>query len=308
MSLPAKVRPIKVASPTPDLYHGVPILPLRVDDPIPIPRAPERYAVRIYPDLARYLLSFNPEGNRNIKPRTVARYVGDMRDGHWPFTPEAIVFTTVPSLANGQHRLCAAAEFGGDVWMMLDVGWPATIINAIDRGEKRTNADALTIDRIPHASRVAAAIALLEKYEHVIAQGGARSFTSLPTPSSQRTIARYNADPEGWAEACRAGERVYWALDKGFGTGVWVTAHRLIADVYPDLATRFLDAVADGTDPAGSASRQLGDWARRRQQSATRTGDAREPLEVTIRAFNAWRTGRSMAFPKTAGFVMSRVK
>lgn len=306
MSLPAKVRPIKAAGP--DTYHGIPILGLRVDDPIPTPRAPERYAVRVYPDLARYLLTFNPEANRNIKLRTVARYVGDMREGHWRFTPESIVFTVVPSLANGQHRLCAAAEFGGEVWMTFDFGWPDEIINAIDRGEKRTNADALTIDRIPHATRIAAAIALLSRYEQVMNTGGSRSFASLPAPSSQSTIARYREDPEGWAEAGKTGERVYWALDKGFGTGVWVAAHRLIAEVYPTLATPFMDAVADGTDPAGSATRQLGDWARRRQQSATRTGDAREPLELIIRAFNAWRAGRSMSFPKTAGFVMSRVR
>lgn len=307
MSLPAKVRPIKAVQP--DLYHGIPVLNLRVDDPIPTPRAPERYAVRVYPDLARYLLTFNPEGNRNIKPRTVTRYVGDMRNGRWPFTPESVVFTDVPTLANGQHRLSAAAEYGADVWMMFDFGWPSEIINAIDRGEKRTNADALTIERIPHASRVAAAMSLVERYIYVMEQGGTRTFASLPTPSSQATVAAFRADPDGWTEAARSGERVYNTLDKGFGVGVWVAAHRIIADVHgAQVATDFFEAVAAGTDPAGSASRQLADWARRRPMRATRTGDQREPLEVILRGFNAWKAGKALAFPKAPGFVMSRVR
>ena len=82
------------------------------------------------------------------------------------------------------------------------------------------------------------------------------------------------------------------------------------ADVvpFPDLVEAFFEAVAKGTDAVGSPTRQLGDWARRRPLNRTRTGDNREPLEVIIRAFNAWRSSKSLAFPKAPGFVMSRVR
>lgn len=304
MSLPAKVRPIKAA--TPDTYHGIPILPLKVGDTIPTPRAPERYAVRIYPDLARYLLTFNAPNNRAIRPTKFRKYSSDMRDGLWRFTPESVVFTQSGEMQNGQHRLTAVCDAGVEVWMMLDFGWPDDIINALDRGAAKTAQDAFAHDRIPSASVITSAINVVARYEQVV--GMTRGFNGLPVPSTLKARAIYDADPEGWHEAGNAGGRVYDALEKGFTPSVWSGAYRLIAAVYPDLVASFFDAVAKGTDPVGSATRQLGVYALRRQVRAVHTGDEREPLEVIIRAFNAWRLSKPMALPKSPGFVLSRVR
>ena len=304
MSVPAKVRPIKATEP--DLYHGVPVLPLKVGDPIPTPRAPERYAVRVYPDLARYLLGFNPEHNRSVRPGKVAAYSSDMRDGLWWFTPESIVFSASGVLQNGQHRLVAVSEYGSDVWMMFDFGWPEGLINALDRGAPKNSKDALSHQQAASATTLAGAINLMARYEAVVGQ--TRGFSGLVAPSTMRAMETYHADVDGWQTATRVGKRVYDSLDKGFGASVWATAYRLIAEAHPDRVDEFFEAVCKGTEPAGSATRQLADWARRRPMTATRTGDTREPLEIIIRAFNAWRVGRSMAFPKAVGFTLSRVK
>lgn len=305
MSLPAKVRSIKAVEP--DLYHGIPVLNLRVGDPIPTPRAPERYAVRVYPDLARYLLTFNHERNRSLRKRSLARVTSDMRSGLWGFTPEPLIFTVSQVLANGQHRLNGVCEYGSDVWLMFDFGWPDNIINFVDRGNTRTSQDAFTVDGLPNAGAVAAAITKVSQYEMVAGQS--RSFSGLPSPTTQRALLIYREDVDGWTKAENMAGRVYRSLDKGLGIATWAAAYRICSTVHPDAADAFFSAVADGTDPAGSVTRVVADWFRRRPMTATRTGDTREPLEVIIRAFNAYvREAGSFSFPKAPGFVMSRVK
>lgn len=289
-----------------ETFHGIPVLSLRVGDEIPTPRAPERYAVRVYPDLARYLLTFNAPNNRGIRQSRVTRYALDMRGGLWRFTPEGLVFTRTPQMHNGQHRLHAVVHYGGDVWMVLDLGWPDDIINALDRGAAKTPQDAMRHDGVPNATMVTSAIGVIARYEQVVGQ--TRGFSGLATPSSLRSLELHSADPDGWAAATRAGSRVYDALDKGFVPSVWTAAYRLIGDVHPDLVEPFFEAIAKGTEDFRSPTRQLADWARRRPLARTKTGDSREPIEVIIRAFNAWRQGKSMAFPKVAGFTLSRVR
>lgn len=73
-------------------------------------------------------------------------------------------------------------------------------------------------------------------------------------------------------------------------------------------AERFFDEIADGTGSPGSSTRVVADWFRRRPASATKTGDDREPIEVIIRAFNSWLTGKAYAHPKQRGFALSRVR
>lgn len=304
MSLPAKVRPIKAAEP--DIHHGIPVLNLRVEDPIPTPRAPERYAVRIYPDLARYLMTFNHPENRSVRVREVAKYAEDMRAGLWRFTPESLVFTRSGQLHDGQHRLTAVCEYGSDVWMVLDFGWPDEIITAIDRGIARTTSDALAIESIPSAAVVAGAINVLIKYQDAV--GTTHGYSSKVVISAQRALAMAKADLTGWHDASRAGHTIYMRLDKGLSPSIWAAAYRLIADAYPLEAPIFFEAVGTGSDPSGSASRTIADWFRRRPVSATRTGDKREPLEVIIRGFNAWRHDKPVAMPKVPGFVLSRVR
>lgn len=297
----ARLKPL-----TPDTHHGVPVLDLHVDDPVPVPRAPERYAVRVYPDLARYLLTFNHERNRTERTRKSAQYAGDMTAGLWRFTPESVVFSTSAVLQNGQNRLHAVAQCGEAVWMMLDFGWPDDIITVMDRGAAKTNSDALKIDGNTESTTTAGAINLVFKYDQVV--GTSRSFSSLPVPSAGRALELYEADRAGWATAVLAGYRIYRALDHGMGTATWVAAYHIINAVRPDDVAGFFAELAEGTGAPRSATRALADFWRRRPVTNTRSGDAREPLESVIRAFNAYRAGRTFAAVTRSGFELSRVR
>lgn len=289
----------------PDLYHGVEVLRLHVDDPIPTPRAPERYAVRVYPDLARYLLTFNHPKNRKKKPSAIAKYARDMSQDYWAFTPESIVFSNRGILEDGQNRLWAVIESGATVWIMFDFGWPEDLIQCINRASSRTNADAFTVNGYQYATAASAAVGLVEKYLATV--GTPLGWTQrLLTPSE--ALDRYTQDPEAWDAAGQWALRLYSAT-QGLGPTTWAAAYFLIAKARGPESAAFFQAVLDETDDPGSATRKLKSHVLRRKLNDTSSGDSREPIENIIRAFNAWAMRRPVGFVRTGGaFVLSAVR
>lgn len=301
----AKIAP-HIVSDKPNTHHGIPALELHVGDAIPTPRAPQRYAVRVTPDLARYLLTFNHAHNRNRTQRRVSLYAGDMTAERWQFTPEPVIFSSGGVLMNGQNRLMAVTEAGKAQWLMLDFGWPDSLMGVLDRGKARTNADALHVAEVPNSSNVSAIINKVGQFDKIVGQ--TRAFSGLPALSAAATQALYESDVEGYQDAVRTGQRVYRALDKGGSNTLFGTCYYVIARADREAGTRFFDEVASGTGEARSASRVIGDWFRRRPVSVTRSGDDRESFELIIRAFNAWVAGKQYAMVRSRGFVLSHPK
>lgn len=290
----------------PATYHGVRTLALRVGDAIPNPRVPERYAVRIYPDLARYLLTFNHPNNRRMRDRKIRGMASDMAAGRWLFTPESLVFTVSGVLVNGQNRLMAVTEMGEDVWLMLDFGWPDEVITVIDRASARTNHDTLKVEGIANAANLASIVTRVWQYDRTVNQ--TRLWSGLPTPTSAEALGIVMSAPESWQDAAHAAARVYRALDRGGSVSSWGCAYYVIARDHPDKVDAFFDETVEGTGKPKSATRVIADWFRRRPDSATKTGDSREPVEIIVRAFNGWLVDKSFPFPKFKGFALSRVK
>lgn len=301
-----KPKIVVVPDPDPETYHGVPVLSLHVDDPIPTPRVPARYAIRVHPDLARYLYTFNHPSNRRLRDRKVKSMSSDMASGRWMFTPESLIFTVSGVLANGQNRLIAVTETGEAVWLMVDFGWPDDIITVIDRGSARTNQDTLRVSDVANASGLASIVTKVWHYDRTVDQ--TRLWSGLPTPTSPEALGIVMSDPEGWQEALHAATRLYRALDKGGSVSSWGAAYYIIARGHPEKVAEFFDEIQAGTGKPGATTRVLADWFRRRPDSATKTGDAREPIELIIRGFNGWSVGRSFASPKFKGFALSRVR
>jgi hypothetical protein len=301
----AKMKP-RVLNANGSTHHGVPVLEMHVGDVIPTPRAPERYAVLVTPDLARYLLTFNHPNNRNRTQRRVALYARDMDADMWQFSPEPVLFSTTGVLMNGQNRLMAVTETGKPQWLMLDFGWPITLMGVLDRGKARTTADALHVRGVANASNVAAIATKVWQYDRIVGQP--RSFSGLETPSSASVAAIIEADEESYQDAARTGKRTYAALEKGGSPAVWGTCYYIIARADSEAARRFFDEVADGTGAPGTATRVLAQWFLRRPVSVTRSGDDREPIELIIRAFNAWSAGKTYSAVRTRGFALSHVK
>lgn len=303
------IQPQKRATrtmPSPDSYHGIPILELHVGDPLPTPSVPTRYAVLVNPDLARYLLTFNHPQNRRLRERKVSMFASDMGNGRWRFTPESIVFSRT-HLQNGQNRLMAVTEFGKPVWLVLDFGWDEDIITVIDRGSARTNTDTMRVTGKSNPTNLAAIVTKVWQYAKT--QGTTRAWSGMPVPSSAEALAMADKDLARLERAVAAAQRTYRALDKGGSPTLFGMVYYSIAALHDDaIAEEFFAEVAKGTGEPGSATRVLADWMRRRPTSASKTGDVREPYEITIRAYNAWLVGKPFAFPKYKGFELSRLR
>ena len=289
----------------PETYHGIPVLKMHDGDPIPTPRAPFRYAVHVSPELARYLLTFNHPDNRSHKPRKVKTMVADMTAGHWMLSPQCPVFSTVPFLINGQNTLEAVIDSNRMIWLVLDFGWPDILVRVFDHNSARTTADTLKVAQIENNANVASGAVKVWQYDRMV--GTSVGFSGMEVPSALEVLAATEGD-ELWQTATRRSQHVYRALAQGGSTSVWAAAYYIIARERPTAAESFFAEVADETGDPGSVTRELAKWFTRRPYQATKTGDSREPLELIIRAFNAWLTHKRLSFPKYKGFVLSRIK
>lgn len=300
---------IPVKEVTDDLatYRGVPVLRIRAGDPIPSPRAPQRYAVRITPDLARDWMTRNHPENRNYRTRLVKKYGADMSAGFWAFTPESLIFSVSGVLQNGQNRLMGVTEAGVAVWMMVDFGWPDDLIQTIDRGAARTVSDALTVESVPNAAIVAAAISTVALYDQTA--GTTLSWNARTAPSSAVSLETYRADPEAWNSAVQLGRRAYDSLQHGLGSAIWTAAVYIFERAHHGDGVAFITEMIEGSGAPGSPTRRLADFYIRRSMRDTRSGDKREPMENILRAYKSWRGKGSLSFVGSQpGFVLSKVK
>jgi hypothetical protein len=290
----------------PDLFHGIEVLRLRVDDQIPTPRAPRRYAVPVSPDLARYLLTFNHPNNRPAKPSAIAKYARDVLNREWAFTPESILFSNRPLLEDGQNRLRAVELAGVPTWMMMDFGWPEDLIEKINRGSARTNADAFAVNGFANAASIAGAIGIVERYDLTVGRPNVWGQRLL---TSSECLNRYTTAPDAWERAGVWGNRLY-ASTQGLGQSTWVAGYFIVAHAREtETADAFFQAVIDETDEPGSATRKLKSHTLRRKLKDTASGDRREPIENIVRAFNAWSASKPVGFVRTGGsFVLSAVR
>jgi len=292
-------------------YHGLPVLTLRVGDPLPAPPCPARYAVRIGPDLARYLLTFNIANNRGRRDRKIVQMAADMAAGRWQLSPQCPYFSVSGDLINGQNTLYAITEAAGmkpglSVWCVLDFGWQDDLVYVIDRGTARNAADDLHMASI-HSPATLAAIAS-RVWQLTQLMGTDRSFSGFAVPSGPAILEMVRSDQAAFEQAGKVGKRTYERLDKAAGPSVWGSIYYLAAKESSEGAEAFFSEIAEGTGEPRSATRALADWFRRRPISATKTGDSREPFELVIRAYNAWSRGKSFAFPKYRGFTLSNLR
>jgi hypothetical protein len=288
-----------------DIYHGIPILNIHAGDPIPTPRAPQRYAVRVTPDLARYWLTLNHPLNRRRRERHIQKYASDMMRGYWAFTPQSVIFSTTGTLEDGQNRLMAITVYGEPVWLMVDFGWPEGINNQIDRGAARVASDVFRVEGVPQSTVTAAAVVLFDLYQQTV--GTPLSWTARPTLSGVQALETYRGDEPLWHEAIKAGARVHDA-HHALSKTMWAAAFYIIANARDerDAVGRFYEELTEGTGAPGSVTRKLEKEYTRRKITDTLTGDRREPNENIIRAFNAWDAGKTYSHVTRGGFTLTR--
>ncbi len=114
---------------------------------------------KVTPDAARRMLGNNVK-NRRLKTRLVDRLVNDIKSGDFHITHQGIALDKDDNLIDGQHRLSAVIEAGIPVEMYVTRGLDPEMMNVVDIGAKRSQADVLAIHG-HHSSLVLAAAAII---------------------------------------------------------------------------------------------------------------------------------------------------
>lgn len=99
---------------------------------------------KVTPESARRMLSNNIK-NRRLKPRLVNQLVSDIKSGDFHITHQGIALDKDGNLIDGQHRLSAVIAAGQPVEMYVTRGLDPEMMNVVDIGAKRTQADVLAI-------------------------------------------------------------------------------------------------------------------------------------------------------------------
>lgn len=118
----------------------------------------------ITPQWAAQVLRTRNKRNRNICEKHVSKLVEDMKSGRWKENGDTISFDTNDNLLDGQHRLAAVSRSGMSVKMLVVTGLSPDVFDTKDIGRKRSPGDTLSVLGEENCSRLAAALATVDRY------------------------------------------------------------------------------------------------------------------------------------------------
>ncbi|ADG97657.1 hypothetical protein Srot_1186 [Segniliparus rotundus DSM 44985] len=233
----------------------------------------------IGPEEAEELLGHNTR-NRNLRPAHRDALARDMTEGRWKENAAPVQVAADGTLLDGQHRLSAIVKSGVRLKLLLVTGLPKDSQHVMDSGAKRTVADALRIDGVPDATKVASAaraVIMLDQ-RHV--------------PTHTETVAFAREHAEQLACATRLGYQVY--RDLAGSPSSWAAAAWRILAVDHVNGHMFLHLLASGEmighgHPAYTLRRKL----RSGLASANNPKALRDTLAPVFKAFNLWGAGKS---------------
>jgi len=111
----------------------------------------------ITPAVARELLNEYNRGNRTRKPRSLQRYINDMKENRWYVTGDTVKFSDSMLLRDGQHRLMACVASNMPFVTHVIFGVDDRCFAFLDRGKNRSGDDALEIAGKVNTRRLSAA-------------------------------------------------------------------------------------------------------------------------------------------------------
>jgi hypothetical protein len=241
----------------------------------------------ITPDLAENILRRNVPNNRHLRAALVAQLAGAMERGEWSLNGETIKLDTRGYLVDGQHRLSAVVTSGLGQWFIVIRGVTPDAQDTVDIGAKRSFADLLHRRGEVDVNSLAAAVRLIWSYDE---HQTLRSQHVQPTPP--QLFAVLDRYPE-LREALAVGRHTSRLMRLPVPLGA--ALHTLFARVDQTDADAFFERLAAGvgdapTDPIVVLRRTL-------QAPRPRTAGQLPTWfigAITIKAFNAWRSGRAV--------------
>lgn len=181
------------------------------------------------PEQCRQLLQWNTN-NRKLNRRKVEEYKRDIVDGKWEVNGEAISIDINGQLLNGQHRLTAALEANIPFTTVVVRGLSPEVIHTIDTGKKRTYADRLYMNDVPHATGVAATMKVLANLAF-----GQSKIRSLTHSQMDMILTKH----PGIVESAQKTNKIFPKMNTNIGAGHYIIRYLN----YPETIAENLIAV-----------------------------------------------------------------
>jgi hypothetical protein len=248
----------------------------------------------ITPAKAAQILDEQNIRNRTLRESRVAHLAGILQRGEWRLTGDAIVFDLDGVLLNGQHRLaaCGAVEIPIQVLVLRNL--PRENQDVMDDTLSRKLADALKLRGIGDNNALAAGITWSARLTYAEITGYAHYRNDAARPSIPQLL-RYYEDHPGLEEAMVQVRPAMKTLKLRPGPAIAVRYRLNQLDV--DEAALFFDSLRSGANlDEGSpilALRRYCENERDRYRRKSAQPDFKW-VAVTIKAWNAWREGRSV--------------
>lgn len=263
----------------------------------------------ITPAMARVWLDHHNTRNRKIRGKRVALIASEIRSGRWTLTPDCIAFDAYGTLINGQHRLAAIVEADLPVCAIVAYGLPAQSFDVTDDVMKRSFADVLHLREVENNTTIAAITFITLCWETFGEIQQSLTVRDGRAPSKNELLERYEADPDGFSAAVKAGRRIHDALP-GVSVSWWCALWYRFACIDAVDASGFEHMVRTGADldmqplPMKHPARILRETVLRDAALARRTlrdGPGRRMfMAVATKAWNAYRNGEEISLLRFA--------
>jgi hypothetical protein len=243
--------------------------------------------IDVTPKMAAALLEGNKE-NRNLRPVYVRQLAGAMQRGEWVLNGEPVQIAASGLLLNGQHRLSAVVESGVTVQMLVVRGLPISARRTMDMGTRRNLSDVLALHGKMDTTNLAAVLGLLHRY-----RTGARvDFASRTAPTVPQALQLLEEEP-GIEHAVTEARRIYRISRLRMTVAAFLLY--LFEEADPGEGEKFFDALCEPRlEPDGSAAKALRSYLDRVRAEPNYQFSSVILLAMTIKAFNAWREGRTV--------------
>lgn len=251
-------------------------------------RGPVAEIVLMTPEHAREILASNTR-NRPVRQTYATQLAEAIRRGEWKLNGEPIQIAVDGTLLNGQHRLLGVDQADLPIEMLVVRNLPMTAQDTIDTGATRRLSDILARRREVNSITLAAVLGLLHRRR----TGAPMNNSGQTSPTHQQALELLDAEPDV-RESVRMGHKIR-SKTKMSATVASITYH-LLKDVEPEETEEFFRLLmSDEKLPADNPVQRLKGILKRIQTDAAYHPTTYMMCAMTIKAFNAWCRGQSMA-------------
>lgn len=247
--------------------------------------------VDMTPAMAQGILDrndLNDQRNRSLRPDYVRQLAAAMKRGEWVVNGEPVQIARDETLLNGQHRLTAVVQSGATVPMLVVRGLPLSSRKTMDVGTRRTLSDVLALHGETDTTNLGAVLGLLYRYR----TGARLDYAARTAPTITQALELLDQEG-GVRQSLVDARRVF--RETHMRLSVAAVLLYLFEEADPGAGQSFYDALCDPqSEKRGSAVLRLRLHLDRIRASRKYRFTTLVLSAMTIKAFNAWREGRSI--------------